>query len=66
MGLPEIGRRRVRGLRREEVASLAGIGVSWYTALESGEADGVSEQTGDTYLCRWNDDEKVTDEQYTA
>jgi transcriptional regulator with XRE-family HTH domain len=32
-------------LRREEVASLAGIGVSWYTALESGEAEGVSEET---------------------
>lgn len=44
-GLPETGRRRVRGLRREEVASLAGIGVSWYTALESGDADGVSQQT---------------------
>jgi transcriptional regulator with XRE-family HTH domain len=44
-GLPETARRRVRGLRREEVASLAGIGVSWYTALESGDADGVSQQT---------------------
>jgi transcriptional regulator with XRE-family HTH domain len=44
-GLPVIGRRRVRGLRREEVAGLAGIGVSWYTALESGEAEGVSEAT---------------------
>jgi transcriptional regulator with XRE-family HTH domain len=45
VGLPSVGRRRVRGLRREEVASLAGIGVSWYTALESGDADGVSEAT---------------------
>ncbi len=33
------------GLRREEVASLAGIGVSWYTSLENGEASGVSEAT---------------------
>jgi transcriptional regulator with XRE-family HTH domain len=40
-----MGRRRVRGLRREEVAGLAGIGVSWYTALESGDAQGVSEAT---------------------
>jgi len=40
-----MGRRRVRGLRREEVAGLAGIGVSWYTALESGDAEGVSEAT---------------------
>lgn len=45
VGLPKTGRRRVPGLRREEVASLAGIGVSWYTALENGEADGVSEST---------------------
>jgi len=35
----------VTGLRREEVAALAGIGVSWYTALENGEASGVSEAT---------------------
>jgi transcriptional regulator with XRE-family HTH domain len=45
VGLPATGRRRVRGLRREEVAALAGIGVSWYTALENGDADGVSEAT---------------------
>jgi transcriptional regulator with XRE-family HTH domain len=42
VGIPVTGRRRVRGLRREEVAGLAGIGVSWYTALESGDAEGVS------------------------
>ena len=45
VGLAAIGRRRVRGLRREEVAGLAGIGVSWYTAFESGDAEGVSEAT---------------------
>ena len=45
VGLPASGRRRVAGLRREEVASLAGIGVSWYTSLENGEATGVSEAT---------------------
>jgi transcriptional regulator with XRE-family HTH domain len=45
VGLPVTPRRRVRGLRREEVAQLAGIGVSWYTALEAGEAEGVSEAT---------------------
>jgi transcriptional regulator with XRE-family HTH domain len=45
VGLPAAGRRRVPGLRREEVATLAGIGVSWYTALESGDAGGVSETT---------------------
>jgi transcriptional regulator with XRE-family HTH domain len=45
VGITATGRRRVRGLRREEVAELAGIGVSWYTALESGDAAGVSEST---------------------
>jgi len=45
VGIASVGRRRVAGLRREEVAALAGIGVSWYTALESGDASGVSEQT---------------------
>ncbi len=45
VGLPASGRRRVPGLRREEVAALAGIGVSWYTALENGDAHGVSEAT---------------------
>jgi transcriptional regulator with XRE-family HTH domain len=45
VGLPMTSRRRVRGLRREEVASLANIGVSWYTALENGDARGVSDAT---------------------
>jgi transcriptional regulator with XRE-family HTH domain len=45
VGLPSTGRRRVPGLRREEVATLAGIGVSWYTSLENGDAAGVSETT---------------------
>jgi transcriptional regulator with XRE-family HTH domain len=44
-GLPTTTRRRVKGLRREEVASLAGIGVSWYTALENGDVQGVSDGT---------------------
>lgn len=34
VGLPNGGRRRTPGLRREEVAQLAGVGVSWYTWLE--------------------------------
>jgi transcriptional regulator with XRE-family HTH domain len=36
VGLPENGRRRTPGLRREELAALAGVGVSWYTWLEQG------------------------------
>ncbi len=43
-GLPAYGgRRRVSGLRREEVALLAGISVEYYTRLERGNAKGVSE-----------------------
>lgn len=42
VGLPPATGRRVRGLRREEVAVLAGIGVSWLTRLEQGAASGVS------------------------
>ena len=39
VGLPgdsEPGRRRTPGLRREEVAELSGVGVTWYTWLEQG------------------------------
>ena len=37
------GPRRVTGLRREEVASLAGVSVAYYTKLERGDASGVSD-----------------------
>ncbi len=36
VGLPGGGRRRTPGLRREEVATLAGVGTTWYTWLEQG------------------------------
>jgi transcriptional regulator with XRE-family HTH domain len=36
VGLPNGGRRRTPGLRREEVALLAGVGSTWYTWLEQG------------------------------
>ena len=43
-GLPTYGgRRRVPGLRREEVALLAGVSVEYYTRLERGNAQGVSD-----------------------
>ncbi|MFJ1730406.1 helix-turn-helix domain-containing protein [Streptomyces sp. NPDC088254] len=42
-GLPSSGRRRVPGLRREEVAVLAGVSTDWYTRLEKGHINGVSE-----------------------
>jgi transcriptional regulator with XRE-family HTH domain len=43
VGLPSYGPRRVKGLRREEVASLAGVSVEYYKRLERGNAAGVSE-----------------------
>jgi transcriptional regulator with XRE-family HTH domain len=36
IGLPATRRRRTPGLRREEVAELAGIGIDWYVRLEQG------------------------------
>ncbi len=44
VGIPDFGgRRRVPGLRREEVALVAGMSVEYYTRLERGNARGVSE-----------------------
>ncbi|HWE90518.1 MAG TPA: helix-turn-helix transcriptional regulator [Pseudonocardiaceae bacterium] len=43
VGLPPGGRRRTPGLRREEVAQLAGVGVTWYTWLEQGRDIKASE-----------------------
>ena len=42
-GLPSYGTRRVPGLRREEVASLAGVGIDYYRRLERGNVTGVSD-----------------------
>ncbi len=42
-GLPSYGTRRVPGLRREEVASLAGVSVEYYKRLERGNLSGVSD-----------------------
>ena len=48
-GLPNYGsRRRVPGLRREEVALLAGISIEYYTRLERGNARGISDQVIDS------------------
>jgi transcriptional regulator with XRE-family HTH domain len=47
VGLPGGGYRRVPGLRREEVASLSGVSVTWYTMFEVGTADNVSVTTID-------------------
>lgn len=42
-----VGRRRTPGLRREELAALAGVGVSWYTWLEQGRDITVSSEVLD-------------------
>jgi transcriptional regulator with XRE-family HTH domain len=39
-----LGKRRVPGLRREEVASLAGVSIDYYKRLERGNLSGVSDQ----------------------
>jgi transcriptional regulator with XRE-family HTH domain len=47
VGLPPALRRRTPGLRREEVATLAGVGVTWYTWLEQGRDINASPQVLD-------------------
>jgi transcriptional regulator with XRE-family HTH domain len=47
VGLPEAGRRRTPGLRREEIAQVANVGVTWYTWLEQGRDINVSLQVLD-------------------
>ncbi len=44
IGLPDLGRRRVPGLRREEVAMLAGVSADYYVRLEQGRDQHPSEQ----------------------
>jgi transcriptional regulator with XRE-family HTH domain len=46
-GMPGGSRRRTPGLRREELALLAGVGVTWYTWLEQGREINVSTQVLD-------------------
>jgi hypothetical protein len=62
-GLPLYGgdRRRVSGLRREEVALLAGISIGYYTKLERGDATSVSESVidGIAHALQLDDAEKA-------
>ncbi|MEV0683617.1 helix-turn-helix transcriptional regulator [Nocardia sp. NPDC050378] len=61
VGLPMVGRRRTPGLRREEVAMLAGVGVSWYTWLEQGRDISVSGDVLDAVarVLRMNESERA-------
>jgi transcriptional regulator with XRE-family HTH domain len=45
VGLPKTGRRHAKGLRRDEVAERAGIGLSWYAMLEQGRVENVTHKT---------------------
>ncbi|MFC8529760.1 helix-turn-helix domain-containing protein [Nocardia sp. NPDC057227] len=61
-GLPPVGtRRRVQGLRREEVALLAGISPEYYIRLERGQATGPSSAVVESIatVLRLDDDERA-------
>lgn len=61
VGLPAGSRRRVPGLRREEVAVLSGVSTEWYTRLEKGHITGVSEEVlaAVARALELNDDERA-------
>jgi transcriptional regulator with XRE-family HTH domain len=62
VGLPTAGtRRRVKGLRREEVASLAGVSPEYYIRLERGHATGPSPGVVESVaaVLRLDDDERA-------
>ncbi|MCC6203334.1 MAG: helix-turn-helix domain-containing protein [Gammaproteobacteria bacterium] len=60
LGLPDPQRRRTPGLRREDVAALSGLSVTWYTWLEQGRkvhvSDAVLERLSSTF--RLTEDER--------
>lgn len=60
VGLPSAGHRRTPGLRREEVAVLAGLSTTWYTYLEQGRGREVSPSVLDSIarVLRLTEDER--------
>ncbi|WP_405828456.1 helix-turn-helix domain-containing protein [Streptomyces sp. NBC_01176] len=60
-GLPTYGQRRVPGLRRGEIAALAGVSVEYYTRLERGNLRGVSDGVLDAlaHALRLDDTERM-------
>ncbi|MDF2925533.1 MAG: DNA-binding protein [Paenibacillaceae bacterium] len=60
VGLPAGTRRRTPGLRREEVAQIAGVSTTWYTWLEQGRDIRMSDQVLEriAYALQLNDEEK--------
>ncbi|MGW2963238.1 helix-turn-helix transcriptional regulator [Streptomyces sp. NPDC001220] len=61
VGLPEHGRRRVPGLRREEVALLAGVSSDYYIRLEQGRENSPSAQVLDAVAQALKLDAESTD-----
>lgn len=61
VGLPDGGARRVAGLRRGEVAMLAGVSIEYYSRLERGNLGGASEAVLDAiaHALRLNDAERA-------
>jgi transcriptional regulator with XRE-family HTH domain len=60
-GVTSYGTRRVPGLRREELARLAGVSVAYYTRLEQGQSTGASDSIIDALAraLRLRDDERT-------
>ncbi|WP_205735926.1 helix-turn-helix transcriptional regulator [Acidiferrobacter sp. SPIII_3] len=54
-GMASARRRRTPGLRREELATLCGISVTWYTWIEQGRAPGLSGYPGAARRCTGRD-----------
>jgi transcriptional regulator with XRE-family HTH domain len=61
VGLPEYGRRRVPGLRREEVAMLAGVSSDYYMRLEQGRESSPSPQVIDAVANALHLDDEATE-----
>ncbi|WP_343952180.1 helix-turn-helix transcriptional regulator [Nonomuraea longicatena] len=61
VGLPEYGRRRVKGLRREEVAMLAGMSSDYYVRLEQGRESSPSAQVAEAVARALSLDEEATE-----
>ncbi|WP_049559777.1 helix-turn-helix transcriptional regulator [Nonomuraea sp. SBT364] len=61
LGLPAFGRRRVPGLRREELAQLAGVSAGYYTRLEQGQSPNASDAVLDAVarVLGLDDDERA-------
>lgn len=65
VGLQESTRRRTPGLRREEVAALSGVGLTWYTWIEQGRPIQVSTQVLESLARTLKLDQQETIHLYT-